>query len=1129
MHPSTPKELTGKTAFPPDRVSKPSGRLQFLPILLFICLTPLLGMAQKISLKGELSLQQIFAEIKKQTNYAVIYNPESVDVRERVQVNASNQPLEAFIKTILIDFPYAYNISGSNIIIIKREIIVPPLPAPGKRDIHGLITDSKTNQPLPGVTIIINGTRQATQTDAGGKFVLKDAPDDFSITITSVGYEKQVRKVSKTELYLPIPLSVATSVLDEAVVQAFGTTTRRKATGNIVKVKGEDIEKMPVMNPLLALQGRVPGLTITPLGASASGMIKVEIRGRNNVNPNALSEPLIVIDGVPQTVLEVKGSQRYGLNVSGGAVQAGASATKGQSPLFGMNPADIESISVLSDGDATAIYGSRGSNGVIMITTRRARPGKTTLNIKVDQGINMVPRYMDMLNIDEYLAVRREAFKNDGIIPTAANAPDLMVWDQTRNVNWQKELMGKGGGYRSYSAAVSGGDTRTSFRISAAHTNTVDLQSIDGHNKSTSLNFSVGHSTQDQKLSVDLSGTYAFMDVNAILDRTSGFLLPPNAPAIYDEKGNLNYAPWNAINLPFGYVFDYRRINNEAKTNQLYGKLSLNYRPVKGLVISGYAGMNNMSLNNSLLTPIAAQNPMFNPSGRAILGKTVNNNLELNQRTDYSFFLGKGKMELMAGVSFQQTNTTGNTTNAVGFASDDLLNNISNASVTISQEGKSQYKYASVFGRISYGWDNKYFMNLNGRRDGSSKFARGKQYGNFGSVGVSWIASEEEWMKKVLPEWVDILKLRGSYGLAGGDNVNDYEFFPQWTNKRNGAFGNTVTYDYNGIKTYRQTVPVNQQFQWDENRKLDFGLELAFFKDRLNINTSWYLNRISNAITLLPMPVYTGLSNLYVNSPAIVHNKGVSIQVNGTLIRNSKLRWDMYFNYSRNRNKLAAFPGIENTVYAGQLIVGRPLNTRYVTRYLGVDPLTGNYVFEDRNGDGKVMINPSVPPGTGNDDAYIALNPDASYDGGFGTSVSYKSFTVSTAFVYSKIIGNHPFSTIRPGLMTNMPMPDEILNDHWRQPGDNASYARFTTAGSNGLTGSDRGYVDASYIRCNNVSISYSLPQKIVKRAGMSNCNIGVNTSNLFIITRFKADPALMNGSYIPQPRTISGSISFTF
>jgi len=530
-----------------------------------------------------------------------------------------------------------------------------------------------------------------------------------------------------------------------------------------------------------------------------------------------------------------------------------------------------------------------------------------------------------------------------------------------------------------------------------------------------------------------------------------------------------------------------------------------------------------------MLTPIAAQNPMFNPTGRSIVGRTVANNLELSQQTNYGFFLGKGKMELLGGVSYQVSTTSTTTINALGFSSDDLLNNVSNAAATITQEGKSQYKYASMFGRISYNWDGKYTINLNGRRDGSSRFRRGKQYGNFGSVGIAWTLDQEEWVKNILPEWVGMFKLWANYGLAGGDNVSDYEFFPQWTNKRIGAIGNALNYDYNGIKPYQQTVAVNQQFQWDENRKFDAGVDFSLFRDRLNASASWYLNRISNSLVQLPMPLYTGLANIQANSPAVVQNSGLIINISADLIRNNKVTWNVNFNYSRNRNKLAAFPGLEQTVYASRMLVGQPLNMRYVTHYLGVDPLTGNYVFEDRNGDGKIMLNQGAAPGTGGDDAYIGINPDPVYDGGFGTSVSYKGLNFTMSFSYSKKVGSNPFITITPGKMSNMPLAGDILKDHWQKPGDNAAFAKFTTSGGGTFTQSDREYIDASNIKCNGASLNYALPHKLLKRAGMSACSVGVNTTNLFTITRFKADPTLMNGSYIPLARTIAGSISITF
>lgn len=711
-------------------------------------------MAQKITLKGDLTLQQVFAEIKKQTNYAVIYNPDVVDVRSRVSVDASKQPLESFIKTILIDFPYIYNVSGSNIIISKRVEVINPLPAPGERNIAGQVTDEKTNLPIRGVTITVSNSKQATQTGTDGRFMLKNMPDEFTITLTSIGYEKVVLKVGKTELFLPIPMKVAVDDLDEAVVRAYGTTSRRRATGNIVKVSGEEIRKMPAQNPILALQGKVPGLTISPVGGSASGMVKLEIRGRNAVNPDALSEPLIVIDGIPQTVLEVKGSTRYGLGVSGGNIQGGASATRGQSPLFGLNSMDIESIEVLKDGDATAIFGTRGANGVIMITTRKPKAGKTTISLDTRQGINFIARKREMLNTEQYLAMRREAFKNDGIIPTKDNAPDLFLWDQNRYTDWQKELMGTGK-YSSYNIGLRGGDARTAFTISAEHANSVDLQSRSGHNKTTSLSFSLNHFSLNRKLNITLRAAYLYADVNAINDRSTGYFMPPNAPPIFDEKGNLNFAAWPFLNAFSTFPFDYVLISNEVKSNRLQGQLGYKYDITKGLSISGNLGINNSTTKSNLFTPIAAQYPSPNATGRAFFGTSGNTNMLLSQQVDYNIIIGKGKLSVLAGASLEQAVTTGSNLIGVGYTNDDLLKSLANAAGTQNvQDGKSMFNQAKIFGQIQYSLDNKYNLTLTGTRDGSSRFVRGKQYGNFGSVGASWNISEEEWMKKFMPEWV---------------------------------------------------------------------------------------------------------------------------------------------------------------------------------------------------------------------------------------------------------------------------------------------------------------------------------------------------------------------------------------
>ncbi|MGN6418135.1 MAG: SusC/RagA family TonB-linked outer membrane protein [Pseudobacter sp.] len=1087
-------------------------------------------MAQKVTLKGEYTLQQIFAEVKKQTNYAVIYNPDMVDVRGRVSVDASKQSLESFIKTILINFPYTYNVSGSNIIISKREEIISPLPAPGERSIAGQVNESKTNQPIRGVTVTVNGKNIATQTGTDGRFLLKNVPEEFSVSLTSVGYEKVTVKVSKTELFLPVAMKVAVDDLDEAVVRAYGTTSKRRSTGNIVKVSGEEIRKMPVQNPILALQGRVPGLIVTPVGGSASGQVKLEIRGRNALNPDALSEPLIIIDGIPQTILEVKGSTRYGAGVSGGNIQGGASATRGQSQLFGLNAMDIESIEVLKDGDATAIYGTRGANGVIMITSKKPKAGKTSLSFGTRQGVNFIARKREMLNTEQYLAMRREAFKNDGIIPTAETAPDLFLWDQNRYTDWQKELMGTGK-FSSYDLGLKGGDARTSFSISAQHTNTVDLQSRSGHNKTSSMNVFLNHSSLNRKFNISLNAGYVYADVNAINDQNSGYFMPPNAPPIFDERGNLNFAAWPFMNAFSTFPFSYVLISNEVKSNKINGTLGYKYDITNQLSISGNVGITNTTVKSNLFTPIAAQHPGNNPTGRAFFGTTGNNNFLLQQQVNYNVVVGKGVLSLLAGGSVETAITTGSNLVGVGFSNDDLLRSITNATaVQTAQDGRSSFKQAKVFGQAQYSFDERYNITLTGTRDGSSRFLQGKQYGNFGSIGASWNVTEETWMKKILPAWVSFLQLKGSYGITGDAPVSDYEFIAQWANRNGTAVNAPLIYDYNGLKSFVRVIPANQQFQWSDTRKYDLSFESSFFNKRLKINGGWYKHVVSDQITSMAMAPYTGLvRGLLMNSPAVVHNSGLEGSINATLISNKNVNWTVNMQIGHNKNRLVKFPGIENTPYVNQFMVGTSLNTTFVKRYLGVNPLTGDYMFEDYNKDGKVTRNSTAIPGTKDDDFYIPIDRNPDFTGGFGTAISYGNFSLSVQFEFFKGVSSHPFSSLRPGLMQNMVMPDEILNDHWQKPGDIASYARFSSSGSNTFTQSDREYIDASYIRLNMLNMAYNIPQRLLKMTGMQSCAVGLSATNLLSITNFKADPSIMNGSFISQPNTVTFNLSINF
>ncbi|RAJ76777.1 TonB-linked SusC/RagA family outer membrane protein [Chitinophaga dinghuensis] len=1109
--------------------TKPNRLFKRLTMVLLMvgCLTvSLSATAQTITYSSKkATLQQVFAEIKKQVNYVVIFNPDLIDVSVSVSVNAQKQPLEAFLKTIFSGMPVKYNIVGTTIVLFRKsdspQTAMPEDNVP-TREVSGIVSDEKNRTPLIGVNVVIAGTNRGTQTNEKGLFTLKNVEENDVLVFSSIGFQKVSVTVSRLRVLFNVALPPATSELDQAVVQAYGITSKRLTTGNITKITAKDIERQPVLNPLLALQGHAPGLLVTQTSGYANAPVKVEIRGRNSIGTNFLSDPLYVIDGVPMTVLDLPGVWRNG-GVSTGFVQGGLSATGGQSPLFSMNPRDIESIEVLKDADATAIYGSRAANGVILITTKKGKPGKTNFSLDVNQGYIDVPHRRQMLNTQQYLQMRREAFKNDGITPTKATAPDLVAWDTTRYTDWQKEILGTGS-QTTINTSLSGGDAQNTFRISGNYGKQVDVLSKSGASQQATLGANIGHKSQNQKLSVNLGTQFSYTHVNAIYALSSVFQLPPNAPPIYNSKGELNWDEWNAVgkgnDFPFGYLLK----TNVLETNQFSSNLGISYELLKGLTVSTSAGYTSMTGSSNFFIPIASQNPIDNPMGSTSFGTTKNTNWIIEPQIAYSRYVGKGDLKVQLGGSLQSTITDGVTTFGLGYTDDNMLSSINNAMVQQTTENYARYKYAGMFGRINYNWNNKYIINLNARRDGSSRFAAGSQFGNFGSVGLAWNASEEPWMKQLLPNWVSFMKLRTSYGITGGDgSIGDYQYLSQWSTK----ISNVPLNQYGGLQPLVPIHAVNQQYHWESNKKYEAALSVSFLEDRINLEGAYYMNRSGNQVTSIPTPRYTGFSSIVGNWNAVIENAGWEGDIRATLVQKKDLRWSVTFNISTNKNRLISYPGIEQSPYYTIYRVGESLSAVYLTHYLGIDPQTGRYSFVDRNKDGQIIINSNVPAGTANDDRYIVKDLNPKYYGGIGTALTYKGWNLDLFFDYKRQLGMNPFLEI-PGGFSNLPV--SAIRDHWQKPGDIAAYPGYSTSLGTSISSSDAMYVNASYLRFRTLALSYGLPDNLLKRMHMTACRAFIRAQNLFTITNYPGiDPEIQDLSSVPPSRTITGGLSFNF
>jgi hypothetical protein len=487
----------------------------------------------------------------------------------------------------------------------------------------------------------------------------------------------------------------------------------------------------------------------------------------------------------------------------------------------------------------------------------------------------------------------------------------------------------------------------------------------------------------------------------------------------------------------------------------------------------------------------------------------------------YSTFLSKGKLDVLIAGSVQQTNTNTATTVGIGFTSDLLLKNLSSAAMTFGSNGEGEYKYAALFGRITYNWENKYLLNLSARRDGSSRFGEGKQYGNFSSVGVGWIFKEESLFKCKALSFISFGKLRGSYGITGNDGVGDYGYLTRWSGDG--------TQPYQGTSVLRPLQHANPTFHWSVNKKMEGGIDLGFFDNRINVSVSYYRNRCGDQLVSFPTPNLSGFTSVVANWPALVQNSGWEFIASATVITRRNFRWTINFNTAINRNKLISYPNFELSPYTYFYQVGQPLNMARLLHYTGVDPVTGEYTFEDKNHDGTISTFNSIKD---QGDTYFQnLNPK--FMGGLGMDFTYKAFQLNLFFNIKDQVGTNALMQLASpaGLIGNQPV--SLIGKEWQKTGDAATVAKFTTqsANSNYFFGlSDGLYTNASFIRLSNLAFSYNLPASWIKKLGLQACSLYLHANNIFVITKYKGtDPETQNFGGLPPVKIIVCGVNLNF
>lgn len=1049
-----------------------------------------------LSLKNA-PLEKAFREIEAKVQQRFVYTSEMINRSSPVTIKVRNTPLPNVLDLLFEDQPLEYSLGESFIKVRFRT--VPILPEQKGIDVNGTVFNEK-GEPLSGASVTVKRKDIATATDNKGRFYLKGLSKDDVLVISYIGYKpEEVDLNERTSIV--VYLQTLITPLDETVVIAYGTTTRRLNTGSVGRVTSKEIERQPVSNPLAALEGRVPGLFITQGNGLPGSNFEVLIRGRNSLQNG--TSPLYIVDGVPFLSNDDRLTQRSSLNAN--------------NPFNTIPPGDIESIEVLKDADATAIYGSRGANGVILITTKKSKSGQTGVNVQVYSGIGRPTRSLSFMNTEQYLQMRREAFKNDGVTPDASNAPDLLLWDTTRYVNWKDALMGEKAQITNANIRFSGGNALTRFSLSSGYYKETTVFPGNFSDQRGSVNLTMSHQSTDKKFEATLTAGYAFDKSILPLQNLGQYInLPPNAMDIYDDNGQLN---WNEGAEYFGNPIALLQQTYQGITNRLTSNIILQYHLTPSFVLKTSIGYNDVRFDERSVTPISSQNPAYNPTGEANFGSNAIQSWIIEPQAAYKHTLGKkGILEILAGFTIQRSHNYSTLMRGTNYSNDALLKSTVGAGNIVSSNAENLYRYAGMFGRVNYNLLNRYLINLTGRRDGSSRFGPGNQFANFGAVGMGWIFSKEHWAEQHL-SFISFGKIRGSYGVTGSDQINNYQYLDTWR---------ATQYPYGDEIGFQPSRLFNPNYSWEQIQKLEAALELGFIQDRILLTVSRFRNVSDNQIISYSLPTQTGFSTVLRNFPGRILNRGWELEATAVPVHNKHISWTASFNLTLPHNELLAFPGLASSSYATQYMIGKPVNMQMGYHYLGVDPQTGIYQFEDVNKNGQMDWDNS-------DYVYLGTT-DPKFYGGLQNTLQYKGWELSFFLEFRKQRGLNPIAssgTLNGDLLNQ---PKDVLQ-RWQKPGDIAPYQRYTQDYNSPLyeaayflSVSDAIFTDASFMRLKNASLSYTLPEGLLKKAAIRQCRLFIQGQNLLTFTRYVgADPENQSIVGLPPLRIITGGIQITF
>lgn len=1049
-------------------------RQMAMAILLGI-LTPAAAYAQKVNLSEKTqSVKQYMDEIEKQTGFLFFYSNIPIDLNRSVNLSGSNDELHNALKKLFAGTGVGYKVVDKTIVLtMNGASTANDQTTQQNKKVTGKVTDAQ-GEFITGATIKLQGSNRGTVTDGNGRFSL-DAPAGSYIEVSFIGYHTQRVKVSGGTM--EIILKEDNELLDEVVVIGYGTMKRRDLTGSVSSVSADEMKAYPVSNPLMGLQGRVPGAVVTNNTGDPKGDLSIRIRGTNSIKGS--NDPLYIVDGMPANISSISSQ-------------------------------DIKSVEILKDASATAIYGSRGANGVILITTNSGQEG-THVTYNATYSVQKMLSKMDVTDGAQYAAIANEIRVNDGGKPYFT---DEEVKAFGKGFDWQDAIF-RSAPMHTHNLSISSGNSRTKILISGSAMLRDGIIKDTGYKK-LNLRSNINHDINEH-FHVDLIMSYARTKNRTNLSQTGGnrgnsllsaVYFTPSILTPYNEDGTYcdiaTSYPFVSSNLRNPIVL-VNETDGETNANLTNINGAITYKPFKGFSIKSSFGLEN---NDYRTDNYITSKYMWGTNSASVSSTTQSTLINENIASFEHTFNGSHNVNVMGGFTYQKYKSRYMSLSGSGFISDAPGTNQISAASNFGTPSTSftEWVLMSGLGRLNYSYKSRYMATFSIRADGSSRYSEGSKWGYFPSAALAWRISDEPFMKRI--GQISNLKLRVGYGETGSTAINPYATLNMLSQGKQPIGDGVETY-------YTASTTLPSDLKWETTAQWNVGVDLALFDNRLRITADYYDKTTRNLLNSVSLPSSTGYSTTIKNIGKM-SNRGFEFIVDGDIVRNSQLLWSANANIAFNKNKVISiydgqdiYSGNPGLAYMEDKISlireGEPMGVFFTYKEDGYDE-KGNIKYVDVDGDGNYTI----------DDKSITGDPHPDFTFGFGTSLSWKNFDFSVFFQGS--YGNDLFNITEfqnLDYVTPMNYNKEVFYSHWSASNTEAQnaeakYPRLTS--KQNLKISDRFVEDGSYLRMKDISLGYNLP---VKSIGIDkwvrSLKVYVSAQNLLTLTNYSGQDPEVN------------------